>query len=81
MAMSLLLLGPSCPPCSPLTFFVEMLKLATFMQFVTAGMLFYATELNGYDTGGGAEPHTCMHRVLGVWHRLSMHACMVNESV
>ena len=39
------------PPCSPLTFFVDMLKLATFMQFITAGMLFYATELNGYDTG------------------------------
>lgn len=37
----------------PLVFFMELLQLATFIQFVTCGVLFYSAELWGhYDTGG-----------------------------
>eukprot|EP00955_Chlamydomonas_euryale_P063467 358674-Chlamydomonas_euryale.AAC.4 len=36
----------------PLAFFVEVVKLATFLQLVTCGALFYGAELIGsYDTG------------------------------
>lgn len=41
------------PSPTPNQFFVELIKLATFMQFVTCGMLFYSSELwAGLDAGG-----------------------------
>lgn len=35
----------------PYSFFIDLLGLATFIQFISLGMLFYSAEGLGYDTG------------------------------
>lgn len=53
----------------PFDFFVEVIKLATFLQFVTCGMLFYGTELWAHlDTGEG-----------NVWTLIGMIHAAANE--
>lgn len=42
----------------PLQFFLEVVGLATFIQFVTCGMMFYGTEFWGhFDTGKDGFGH------------------------